>query len=412
MRRNIISLRKHPAYLSHAIAYFQDKWATPESRIMYEDCLTRCIGAVEPLVKIWRCGSFLPLLLLLLSLAGCAGRAQQEPVTMPPLLDDPSFVQDMRMSRTMVSATGHTEKMKRIVAVAPSSGVKEDAEPTLRAMAGKLDVVIPSRTFSREAVPYNANSDDVRLNALVDALADPDIAVVWAVRGGYGASRLLERLARMPVSLFSKKIVIGYSDITFLHLFLQKLGWQTVHGAMFAELANSAKDENNFRALARLLAGKVPVLQYEGLTPCNAAAKALARPVRGVIVGGNLACLVAATGTPWEVDAAGKILFLEEVQEPGYKLDRMLTQLKDAGQLDGVQAIILGEFSAGDTFTTFALERFAKDCPIPIFETKLFGHGPTNLPLLLNAPAVLGEKLHGSDAVKLTIQTDALVLPK
>ena len=321
---------------------------------------------------------------------------------LPALVNDEVFIEDVqrmgRAGQTTPATTAH------IAAIAPSSGVGKKNEPLIRGMAEKLAVTIDANSFSRDPVPYTANTDDHRLNALVEALVDPDIEVIWTMRGGYGASRLLEGLSRVPSRLFHKKMLIGYSDITFLHLFFQKLGWQTVHGAMFAEMANPAKDEQNFRQLARLVSGQLPVLTYTGLKPRNRAAHALAEPIRGVITGGNLTCVAAAVGTPWGLDASGKILFLEDVEEPGYKVDRMLTQLTAAGQLEGVRAILFGAFSDGDALTAYALERFANESPVPVFSSEQFGHGPTNLPLLFNAPATLGEKVPDTDEVTLSIQ--------
>lgn len=336
--------------------------------------------------------------LFFLVMGGCAAKdAPPVDTALPALLEDPVFMENIKLSGTLGT--------KGITIIAPSSGFSENGARKFHAIADTLGVNFPQDSLNRRAVPFHANSDTARFTLLAAALADPDTEVIWAALGGYGASRLLESLATLPEPPARKKIIVGYSDITFLHLYFQKLGWRTVHASLFGELASTRKDPENFRRLAALLAGRVELLRYEGLVPFNDAAAKLARPVRGVVTGGNLTCVTAAVGTPWALDAAGKILFLEDVKEPGYKIDRMLTQLRNAGQLQGVLAIVFGTFTAGDQNTPFALERFAKTCLVPVFKTDLFGHGAKNYPLVFNAPAVLE---NASGGYRLSIRADML----
>lgn len=336
------------------------------------------------------------LLPIFLALAACAGKDMPGgEVSLAPLLEDPVFMENIRASGTL-GARG-------ITIVAPSSGFSEKGGERFRAIAAALGVTFPKTALNRKAVPYHANSDDARLQHLAAALADPGTEVIWAALGGYGSGRLLADLAKLPAP--SKKIIIGYSDITFLHLYFQKLGWRTVHAPLFGEIASSRKDTDTFRRLAELLAGRIDDLRYEGFIPRNAAARRMQNPVRGAVTGGNLTCVTAAVGTPWALDAAGKIVFLEDVKEPGYKIDRMLTQLDNAGHFRGVKAIIFGTFTAGDENTAYALERFARTCSVPVFSSDLFGHGPKNYPLIFNAPAVL-EKTGGTYV--LSIRADSL----
>ncbi len=340
--------------------------------------------------------SFVLLLIFLAGSAhlvsGCVPQKQAEP---PRLYEDREFLADLGCSTS--------RGPKGITVVAPASGFpKEELEgPT--EIAKKLGVNFPKDGLEPGIVPYNAGRDEARLSALVRAMADDDAEVIWAVRGGYGSSRLLGELEKAGLPK-KQKVFIGYSDMTFLHLFLQKHGWRTIHGAMFFELGSRSKDVNNFRLLAAILAGRLLELTYSGLKPFNQAAFEASGPVRGKITGGNLTCLAAAAGTPWPLEAAGKILFLEDVQEPGYKIDRMLTQLKMSGQLDGVRAIILGEFTAGDQYTEFALERFAKDCGVPVFKTDLFGHGNRNYPLVFNSPAAISREYGANGLFQLSIR--------
>lgn len=313
-----------------------------------------------------------------------------------PLLDDAAFL----------AVLDHSPKngRKGIALVAPGSGLHGDDVERLRELAQKAGLALPDEAVDPGVVPYTANSDAKRLRLLEAALNDPDVGTLWAIRGGYGSGRLLPALdtLRLPER---QKLFVGYSDMTFLHLFLLKKNWRTVHGSMFWELGNPDADEDNFRLLARVLSGETRELSYDGIAPFNAAAKTIARPIEASVTGGNLTCLAAAAGTPWQPDTAGKILLLEDVKEKGYKLDRMLTQLEQAGYFDRVAAVLLGTFTKGDDHTEFALERFAADCGKPVFRTDLFGHGRKNRPLVFGAPATLAKAPDG-DAFTLRIRLD------
>ena len=296
-----------------------------------------------------------------------------------------------------------------IAIVAPSSGLSVESAKTAYEMAVGLGVRFSPQALDVAAVPYTANSDEVRLELLRQAFEDEETEVLWALRGGYGSSRLLAEFdPTLPPE--KRKIFIGYSDLTFVHLLMQKWNRPSVHGAMFWELkgAGKGKSEENFRALARLLTGEEKELRYDGIKPFNRAAERLDTPIRAVVRGGNLACLAAAVGTPWSVDAAGCILFLEDVDEKGYQLDRMLTQLKEAGVLDKVGAVLLGEFVGDGKGIGFALERFARDIDVPVFRCELFGHGATNLPLVFNSPAVMEKSDRPDGAFSLVISTEPL----
>lgn len=318
---------------------------------------------------------------------------KEEPLSR--LLDDTAFLADLERSGK--------RGLKGIAVVAPASGLRGENVEKVYALAERFGVAFSREALDPAVIPYTANSDAVRLRLLSEALNDPETEVVWAMRGGYGVSRILPDLAVLPPPPIPK-VFIGYSDLTFLHLYLQKLGWKTVHGAMFWELSVPSKDPENFRQLAALLSGRNTELRHEGLRPFNAAAREQEEPIRAVVTGGNLTCLTAAVGTPWALEATGRIVVMEDVKERGYKLDRMFTQLRAAGQLDGVAAVILGTFSAGDDDVEFALERFAAELPAPVFRTDLFGHGVKNRPLVFNAPAVIEKSGSEDGSATLIIQ--------
>ncbi|MDL2207722.1 LD-carboxypeptidase [Desulfovibrio sp. OttesenSCG-928-F20] len=337
------------------------------------------------------------LLLFALDLVGgCAPKKPAPDRALPNLLNDALFIADLDKA----GGSGRAG----IVVVAPGSGFAGEDRDLAYALAHKAGLLFPEKAVDAGRVPYTANNDEQRLHLLADALTRPDIDIIWAMRGGYGSSRLLEDLAALKLDPERKKILVGYSDITFLHLFLHKLGWQSVHGSMLWEMTHPDKDENNFRLLAALLSGRLPELRYEGLRPANKAAREQASPIQGPLIGGNLTCLTATAGTPWAPEGEGAILFLEDVNEPGYKIDRMLIQLRQIGLLGKARAVLLGSFTRGDKDSTFALQRFADNCPIPVFTSDLFGHGAKNYPLVLNAPAVIDRNVADNFALRIDLR--------
>jgi muramoyltetrapeptide carboxypeptidase len=202
---------------------------------------------------------------------------------------------------------------------------------------------------------FFAGSHERRTAEFLEALADPTIHAVFCARGGYGSNYVAQALATAPLAarpLPAPKIVVGYSDITALHSLLwQRGGWVTFHGPMVT--IDLAKGSTGYDAASLRLAttstgpwevgreaGKARVLRSGG--------------AEGVLLGGCLSILVAALGTPREPDFDGALLFLEDLDERPYRIDRMLFHLREAGKLAGVRGIIFGEMKgcqakAGET---------------------------------------------------------------
>ena len=179
---------------------------------------------------------------------------------------------------------------------------------------------------------YFAGDDAQRGDDLLAALHDDRIDGIWCLRGGYGAARLLPRLSVELLQRFPKAL-LGYSDITALHAAWQHAGLVSYHGPTArAPLSDFSRD-----SLVRAL--------QAGTDSCGVAPDA--RIVRGGrvtgrLVGGNLALVSSLCGTPWAVDCRDAIVVLEDVGEATYRLDRMLTQLRLAGALDGCVGVAFG----------------------------------------------------------------------
>ena len=185
---------------------------------------------------------------------------------------------------------------------------------------------------------YLAGSDAERAADLNAALRDPAIDAVWMLRGGYGVMRILETvdweaLVRRP------KPLIGYSDNTALHLGALRAGVVAFHGPHphTEEFPDFARD-----ALLRVVSSPVAAGELPG-TPATVVETVEGGVAEGVLVGGNLSLVAALLGTPYAVPAEGAILFLEEVGEHAYRLDRLLSQLRLAGVLAKVAGVAVGQ---------------------------------------------------------------------
>jgi muramoyltetrapeptide carboxypeptidase len=193
---------------------------------------------------------------------------------------------------------------------------------------------------------YLAGSDLDRANDLMNMFKDSEVDVIICFRGGYGTMRILP-LIDYNIIINNPKIFVGYSDITtLLNYFSQKCGLITFHGPM---VNSNLEDKYTFKSLMKnLMLGNEP---YCITNPPESPFlfHGINSPVIGPLVGGNLTLLCSTLGTDYEIDTEGKILFIEEIGEEPYKIDRMLTQLLLAQKLQKCRGFILGQFTSCDT---------------------------------------------------------------
>jgi muramoyltetrapeptide carboxypeptidase len=211
-----------------------------------------------------------------------------------------------------------------------------------------FEVRVPETLLDRRT--FTAGSATRRHDELQSLFADRDVAGIVCARGGAGAAQLL---AGLDPALFRAhpKVFVGYSDVTFLHLLLHRGGLVTFHGPMVArEWADGGVHLDSFRA-AVMGEGAPYVTETDELEPLRNGTGL------GTLRGGCLSILAAAAGTPWAFrpDPEGTILFLEDVDERPYRIDRLLFQLRASGAFEGVRGIVLGDMkgcspSAGDDY--------------------------------------------------------------
>jgi len=269
-----------------------------------------------------------------------------------------------------------------ITIVAPASGVNKNELTTLKTITS-LQLNIPNGSFDQRRSIFHSNSDEVRFQYLKDALFDNTNRVVWTLRGGYGAAKLIPALEKLTIPA-RDKFFIGYSDITALHIFFtQTWGWKTIHGSGIVEILKSDKKRANFTKIAEIISGKVKQATVDQLFPINAAARSI-HTVDGKLTGGNMTVLQTGIGTTWQVKTEGKILFLEDTQIKPYQLDRTLLHFKQVGLLKNVKAILFGHCGTDNKDIITTLNQFASILSIPVFKTNRFGHGSTNDPIIYN----------------------------
>jgi muramoyltetrapeptide carboxypeptidase len=192
---------------------------------------------------------------------------------------------------------------------------------------------------------YLAGEDAARARELELAFLDPETSGVICMKGGYGAPRILDRLDYALVAAHPK-VFLGYSDITALHIaFLQEAGLVTFHGPMPSSDMIPEFDEESRSALEGVLFGdEAPAAHGTAFLPGSTSGGA----VEGELVGGNLSLIVASMGTPWELDVEGKLLFIEDVDEAPYRIDRMLNQLRLAGKFEACAGVVAGAWTRCD----------------------------------------------------------------
>ncbi len=229
---------------------------------------------------------------------------------------------------------------------------------------------------------YLAGDDDSRAADLRAMLIDPEVRAIWFARGGYGSSRLLERLPwrRMRGDL---KLLIGYSDLTALFsAVIEKAGWPCLYGPVVTELSRA--ESYHGPSLRRLLRGEPVEIALRRRQTVVAGRAA------GPLKGGNLSMLAHTCGTRFFPKLRGAILFLEEVGEESYRVDRMLLQLKLAGALVGLKGVLLGEIAAParrrfppDRSLRDVLREYLEPLGVPVVRGLRAGHvrGKMTLPL-------------------------------
>lgn len=269
------------------------------------------------------------------------------------------------------------EKGSKIGIVAPASPVSAESVLTGAVECLKqlgFRVILGNSTVPRDG--YLAGNDQKRASDLEQLWEDDSLAAIWCLRGGYGSSRILSQL---NYNLWSRtpKILVGFSDITALELALwSQVQLVSFHGPVLTTLNNPFSSGQALKTLSGRPGNEC--LEWPGdRQPCSLVTLQPGR-AEGLLLGGNLATLVSLLGTPYFPDLAHGLLFIEEVNEAAYRIDRMLTQLRHCGVLGRLRGILIGQCVPipGETSTDLIAvfqERLA-DLKIPVAYGWPIGH--------------------------------------
>ncbi len=227
-----------------------------------------------------------------------------------------------------------------------------------------LKVVLSKNIFNQNH--HFSGTDEERCEDLQIALDNPNIKAIWAARGGYGSVRLLDKL---DFTKFKKhpKWVIGYSDITAFHNHIHNLGIETLHAMMATSL-----EEEPAEIIETISSYKKAIFGEELSYTIPSSKYNKVGEVEGEIIGGNLALLSSMLGSKSQMNTEGKILFIEEVGEYKYSIDRMMQSLKRAGYFTKVKGVIIGDISSikknstkwGKSIEQLFLDVLPKDIPV------------------------------------------------
>ena len=279
------------------------------------------------------------------------------------------------------------------IAIAAPSGVLNDHENYINKAkklleSWELNVIIEKNVFNNYG--HFSGTDKERTKDFQRALDDKTISAIWCARGGYGAMRIIDDLDYTEY-LKTPKWIIGYSDITAIHNDLHILGSESIHSIMCKSIED--KDINNDRsiqALKDVLFGNKLSYNFNN-KPENKLGK-----TSGQIVGGNLTLLHGLIGSKSSINTDGKILFIEDLGEYHYHIDRMLISLKRAGYFDNCNGLVVGDFSDlrknttpfGKDIKEIILDA-VKEFNFPVLFDFPAGHEELNMPIILGRDIIM-----------------------
>ena len=255
-----------------------------------------------------------------------------------------------------------------VALVAPASFCPEETVLAGKQILEKCGcrVTLMPHLFQRGTVSHLSASDADRAADINSAVADDDIDLIWAVRGGSGALRILEQI-NWPMLREKRKMIAGFSDITAIHWAMARFGCDGILAAPTISLLADAGDEVTLNTLPAAVEGKECVLHLPAIRGGE---------ISGFPLPGNIAVAASLCGTAYFPDTTGKIIVLEEVGEAAYRLDRMLTQLLLSGTFDRCAGVVFAHFTrCGENSEVMdILHDFTRKVHCPVFFGFPHGH--------------------------------------
>lgn len=275
----------------------------------------------------------------------------------------------------------------RVAILSPSGIIKpQNVYNTLPVLAAQgWTAYVGEHTFDRWGT--YAGTDEARYDDLETALLDPDTRAIICARGGYGAVHLLERLNRLPLR-DDPKWIVGYSDISALHALMSTHGIQSIHAPMCKHIAASDGRDADSQRLFSLLSGKREEVTFPSHR-LNRTGQAT-----GTLLGGNLAVIAGLISTPFDVLRPDTILFIEDIAEPIYKVERILYNLRHSGVLGALRGLIVGRFTdylpdRDNESMEDMISRITSGYSYPVAYGLPLGHVSHNIPLVCSSTVTL-----------------------
>ena len=274
--------------------------------------------------------------------------------------------------------------------VAPARKViQQEVHPAIKFLTSRGFMVKTSPHLFSEHYQFSG-TEEQRANDLMEMIENKSVKAILCARGGYGTVRLLDYLNFRKLQQ-NPKWIVGYSDITVFHNYLN--GWfgiETIHGPMPFSFPSDGNTNESLESLLKVLMGENPTYNIEP-HPFNKHGKA-----EGIIAGGNLSILYSLAGTDADINPQGKILFIEDLDEYLYHLDRMMMNLKRSGKLKNIVGLIVGGLTEmKDNHTPFGYTPYeivsnaVKEYNIPVCFNFPAGHTEPNLSLIMGRKARL-----------------------
>ena len=269
----------------------------------------------------------------------------------------------------------------KVVILSPSGKIEAQLVEGLKAVLESYGLVVSVAQHTLCAKGRFAGADNERIQDLQEAINDAQVKAIFCSRGGYGLARIIDKIDFSALKSAAKWIV-GFSDITALHNALSRVGVASIHGIMAKHITLKAEGLDNLMTM--LFGGNVA---YE--VPAHEFNKV--GEAEGELIGGNLSVLYGLRGTPFDLDYKGKILFIEDLGERLYHIDRMMQNLRLGGVFAQISGLVVGQFTDIDEDDSFSggvygvIRDAVKDYNIPVCFNFPAGNVDNNQPLKMGA---------------------------
>ncbi len=269
----------------------------------------------------------------------------------------------------------------KVVILSPSGKIEAQWVEGLKQVLEEYGLVVSVAEHTLCEAGRFAGTDEDRIADLQAAVSDPQVSAIFCSRGGYGLARIIDKIDFSPLK-DDPKWVVGFSDITVLHNALSLVGVASIHGIMAKHITLRAEGLDNLRAMLFGENVGYEVASHE----MNKVGEA-----SGQLIGGNLSVLYGLRGTPFDLDYEGKILFIEDLSERLYHVDRMIQNLRLGGVFKQIKGLVVGQFTDIDEDDSFpngvygVISEAVKDCKIPVCFNFPAGHVDNNHPLMMGA---------------------------